>query len=169
MPRQYAAAHQAPVDTAPPPIPESPADGEKLAIETRFGTFEFDSHNTLSVPKGLLGFTEFRDFGLANIPDSRLSRFKLLQCLNEPTLAFLVLPLGTDSDMIERGDIEKALEELAISETSAAVLLIVTVRQTGEGIDLSVNLRAPLILDTERHMCWQHVMQNNRYAVRHPL
>ncbi|NIR61560.1 MAG: flagellar assembly protein FliW [Gammaproteobacteria bacterium] len=58
-----------------------------------------------------------------------------------------------------------------IARARASFLLIVTIRanETGEGIGMSVNLRAPIVLDSEQRIARQHVLSNGDYPVRQDL
>ncbi len=55
----------------------------------------------------------------------------------------------------------------AVADT--AFLLIVTVRSEGGKRSMTVNLRAPIAIDTGRRAARQCVLSNNAYSVRHPL
>jgi flagellar assembly factor FliW len=43
------------------------------------------------------------------------------------------------------------------------------VRRDDAGTHVSVNLRAPLFVDTRNHVARQYVMPNSKYPVRHSL
>lgn len=140
-----------------------------LVMESRFGTIEIHSDAMLNLPNGLLGFSEFREFGLAGIPGGRHPQFLVLQCLSEPDLAFLVAPLNLESKTIDDEDIEEACITLNIPRNDLAVFLIVTVRRDQEGAHVSVNLRAPLFVDIGKNTGRQFVLPNNKYSIRHTL
>jgi flagellar assembly factor FliW len=143
------------------------AESAAIAIETRFGEVAFDHASTIRMPRGLLGYAEYRDFGLTDMPDARLRQFKLLQCLSEPSLSFVVAPLNIEAGLIDEQDIRDAGRILAVDYADAAVLLIVATRRLGDTTQISVNLRAPIIVDRAAHLAWQHVLGNSRYPVRH--
>lgn len=146
------------------------AAGENaVTIENRFGAFAFDPRLAIAFPRGLLGFPDHRAFGLANLPDPRLSTFKLLQSLADPSLCFLVSPCATDGGPHAADDLEQALADLAIAREDAAILLLVTVRKAVEGVQLTVNLRAPLLVDTRAQTAHQYVLRNEDYLIQHPL
>jgi flagellar assembly factor FliW len=116
-----------------------------------------------------MGYAEYRDFGLAAMPDPRLDQFKLLQSFSEPGLSFAVLPLAMDNGMIEPSDVADACKVLGVNFGDAGVLVIVATRQIGATTQVSVNLRAPIVVDTENHTGWQYVLGNSRYPVRHVI
>jgi len=152
-------------DTAFAPAPA--ADDSKVVLETRFGVMSFDRTASIYMPRGLLGYAGFHDFALANLPDPKLTQFKLLQSLSDPALSFVVAPINLENDLIELADIEAACRTLSIAMADAALMLVVATRRIGAATQISVNLRAPVIVDTRNQAAWQHILSNHRYPVRH--
>ena len=146
--------------------PPGTVASETVTVDTRFGDIEFQLENAIYMPRGMMGYADFHDFGLANMPDPKLDQFKLLQCLVEPELSFIVAPLNPDTDTIEPDDIAMACETLSVKVENALVLLVVATRQIGPTVQISVNLRAPVIIDGANCTAYQHVLMNNRYPVR---
>jgi flagellar assembly factor FliW len=144
---------------------------KSILVETRFGDIEFVWDKAIYMPLGLLGFTDQHVFGLANIPGKNLDQFKLYQSLTEADLSFIVAPYNSDSGIYDPADIERAGKSLAIPEEDIAILLIVTVRPTGNGQNyaMSVNLQAPVIINTTRQIGWQHIMPHDKYPVQHDI
>lgn len=152
----------------------SPAAGEgdidqPLVFESRFGTLTLHPRAAIFFPQGLLGFADFRDFVIADLPDGKNPQFKALQCLTDPNLAFLVAPLPSDSPAIDGNDVEEACHTLSIAREDLAIVLIVTVRRDDDGAHVSVNLRAPVMIDTRQRTARQYVLPNNKYEIRHRL
>ncbi|MBZ0325697.1 MAG: flagellar assembly protein FliW [Alphaproteobacteria bacterium] len=139
------------------------------SIESRFGVVHYEPDRIINLPKGLLGFVDYRAFVLTELPDREPSRFKLLQCVNDASLSLIVMPLLAGDDVIDVADREEACDILGVPQGDAAFLLIVTVRHTAELVQFSVNARAPLVIDTRRLTGYQHVLSNNKYDIRHPL
>lgn len=120
-------------------------------------------------PQGLPGFPGATRFLLEPVlPDIGLLR---LASADIPELRFLVLAHAEGRLPLDPGDLEVACAELGIEPSDAAVLLVVTARvEPGSGRrDLSVNLRAPIFLDTAQRAAVQHVLPCPAYPVRHPL
>lgn len=156
------------------PAMATPQAGEKgmsgsRIIESRFGTIEIAPDAHISLPNGLLGFSEFHEFGIAALPNGRHPQFRVLQCLTTEDLAFLVAPLNIDSGAIEESDINEACTMLSISRDRLMIMLIVTVRRDDTGAQISVNMRAPVFIDTAQMIGRQYVLPNNRYSIRHVL
>jgi len=158
-----------PAGAIAPKTGSAPATEAAITIESRFGTIEIAPESRVSLPNGLLGFGEFHDFGLASLPDGRHPQFRILQCLDAAELSFLVAPLNMESGAISESDLNEACTTLEISRERLAILLIVTVRRDDAGAHVSVNMRAPLFIDTARNIGRQYVMPNNKYSIRHAL
>jgi flagellar assembly factor FliW len=147
------------------PIPET------VAVETRFGVYEFEAQSRIFMPAGPLGFQECRNFGLANLPDPRLSHFKLLQSLDQPDLSFIVTALPEDGGPIANEDLEEICRSVDAPLDEAIFLLIVTIRPNpqGEGITMTVNLRAPIVFTPHSGQARQCVSSKPDYAVQQPF
>ena len=98
-----------------------------------------------------------------------MQQFTLLQSLDDKSLAFITLPLNMDNPIIAEGDLKNACRDLQIAEGSLAALLVVSVHRGPAQVRLSVNARAPLLIDAERRMGVQYVFQNDQYKVQHML
>jgi flagellar assembly factor FliW len=155
----------------PPVVPAAapPSAEPQIVVESRFGTIVVESESRLAFPQGLLGFSDFHAFGVATLPDGKHPQFRVLQSLEDASLAFLVAPLNIESGAISADDLTEACTTLGIVREDLAVLLIVTVRREGEAAQVSVNLRAPVFVDARRRIARQYVLPNARYAIRHPL
>ena len=149
-----------PTGTRPRGRPRDPGLAEKITIATRFGEMEFGWDKAIYMPVGLLGFPDRQSFGLAHLPDISAGEFMLLQCLTDPDLSFIIAHYNPQSGVIERRDLDNAIASLAIPKEDAEVLVLVTLRpnKQGGGISISVNLQAPVILDTRRQTGWQFVL-----------
>lgn len=143
-----------------------PADKSRLIIDSRFGSLAISQNSILDFPRGLLGFGDYNSFGIAHLSDPRYGQFKVLQCLEDHQLAFLVLPLDPNTGFIDRADLESACSSLAINIDDLAILLVVTVRKTEAGAGVTANLRAPLLIDVTSRIGSQYVMRSERYPVR---
>jgi flagellar assembly factor FliW len=162
-------ANQSAQPTQAPPAMSGGDANQTLVIESRFGTLTVRPHASLLFPQGLLGFNDFRDFALADLPDGKQPQFKALQCLTDANLSFLVAPLPADSTAIDADDIHEACNSLSITPEDLAIVLIVTVRRDDDGAHVSVNLRAPVLIDTRHRVARQYVLPNNKYQIRHKL
>lgn len=142
---------------------------ELETIRSRFGDITVDAAKTITFARGMLGMPDKHRFVLANFPNPRMQQFMLLQSLDDRTLSFITLPLDLKNSIISAEDISGACRDLQIGETSAAILLIVNVHRSVDQVRLSVNARAPLMIDAERRIGAQYVFQHDTYNVQHML
>ena len=138
-------------------------------VETRFGAIAFAEDAVIKMPHGVLGFEDKHCYTLVTFPDESLSRFRLLQNIEEPSLSFVVLPLATDSGLIDPADMDELHEAIGASHEDVGILVIITVRKAETGITMTANLRAPIVLDARAMTARQCVLSNNKYSIRHAL
>ncbi len=148
------------------PVDES----ERLvSIDTRFGVVEFDRAQTITFPKGIPGFQGYGEFGLCRVPNCEQTSLMLLQSIEPRDLSFIVMPHDPAAGTYQDEELEEALLHLGINAADCAMLLIVSFQQVQDDHVMCVNLRAPLLIDGANRLAWQHIMTNDRYAVRHML
>ncbi len=138
-------------------------------IETRFGPVEISRSNPIVFERGLLGVPDSQNFVLVNFPSENLQQFKLLQSLDKDELSFITLPLDLDNSIIARADIEKACEDVNIPVDDVAILTIVSVHRSPDKVTLSINARAPLLINVRNRQALQYVFQHSRYQVQQML
>ena len=148
---------------------EPPSAVPIIEIETRFGRLLFGPNSILTMPAGPLGFADCHRFGLCNVPGAADARFKLLQCLDDQDLSFIVMPLVQPEEHLRQSDIDDLCQAIDTTLTDAAFLLIVTLRPGPEGMSFTVNLRAPIIIDCKRAVARQAVLNDSRYPIRQAI
>lgn len=151
----------------PPQSMQEAAEAE--VMDTRFGRVTIHRKHPLVFPNGLLGMPDKFEYCLTNFPSEKLSRFKLLQSLNDNELSFITLPVDVDNNIVERRDIDIACRDLEMKVDDLTMLLIVTVHRAGSNVRLSVNARAPIFIDTPRRVASQYVFHNNKYQIQHMI
>jgi flagellar assembly factor FliW len=119
---------------------------------------------TIAFPQGLPGFPDATRFALLPLD---------VQCADEADLRFLVLPYLEKRLPLRREDLDRACTLAGVPSEHAAILLVVTRRPPVAAADgagqLCVNLRAPVLVNTERRIAVQCVLPSPDYSVRHPL
>jgi flagellar assembly factor FliW len=130
---------------------------------------EFMDQHAIYMPRGMMGFADKKNFGLAQIPDPRMDSFLILQSLTEPDLSFILMPLDPESQIIEQRDIDTVRDGFSIEPPDLAVLSVVSIRDVGGSAQVSINLRAPVFVDVANRSAWQHVLSNGRYPIRYIL
>jgi flagellar assembly factor FliW len=149
--------------------PHLPSDARPgHVMPTRFGAVAVDEARIVRLPHGLFGFPQRTLFMLTELPD-RESPFKLLQSVEDPELGLLVLPLDADGGMIRHRHLERAAIQAGIGIDDLVALAVVTLRAGPGDVRCTVNLKAPILIDSEKRLGIQHVLASDDYDVRHPL
>lgn len=142
----------------------------RTTVQTRFGVIEFDQNSMLQFPKGLPGFKDYREFGLAKLPGvGEDSNLVLLQSIDPNDISFIVCSYEPSAGLIDPHDIAEACEHLGVRTEDCAIALIANFHRKDDSVQISVNLRAPLFIDGANQRAWQHILSNDKYNVRHML
>jgi flagellar assembly factor FliW len=142
---------------------------EPEVIDTRFGKIALQKSNPITFPRGLLGMPDKFHFFLTEFPNEKLHKFKLMQCLDDYNLSFITLPLTLQNDIVMAEDLTQGCKELGMNVESLVTLLIVSVQRTPGKTQVSVNARAPLLIDTSSRLAAQYVFTTDRYLVQQPI
>jgi flagellar assembly factor FliW len=130
------------------------------------GEVEASPESFLSLPEGLIGFEEHQEFVLLELSD--YEPFRWLLSFTDPGISF---PLLDPSSLIpgysvELVGVERQALELEDGE-SPAIYVIASILE--EGAQVTVNLRAPLVVNQRRRTARQVVLSDGRWDVQHPL
>ena len=135
-------------------------------VTTRFGEIDIDESKIIDMRGGIIGFEHLKKYVLHIKDDNNL--FWWFQSLDDGAIAFVVInPYSAKADyetMISDNDV-KLLE---IEEAEDVVLLaIVTIRQNP--FSVSVNLRAPVVINAKKKIAKQIVLEDAQYPVQYYL
>lgn len=132
----------------------------------RFGTVEVADDRRVRFVRPIVGFDGLDDYGI--IEDPETTPVLWLQSLEAPEVLFPLVDLSLIADgyAVELDD--EAVAELGVQRSEDARLLgILTLSDNPSAI--SVNLRAPIVLNTRGATALQLVLQDRDLAVRHPV
>ncbi len=132
-----------------------------------FGELEYKAEDLLHFSKGLLGFEDCNDFILIENTDSG-GVFKWLQSVNQPELAFVVMnPFFVVPDY--EFDIPKSTVKMLQLEKPADAKVLSVVKIPDDLDKMTVNLRAPIVINTLNKYAAQIVLEDEKYSLRHPV
>jgi len=146
----------------------------RQVVTKRFGMVTVSEDEQFAVPRGIPGFSTMRHAVLlaAGSPDAgRLNPDEhslfWLQDLDDGDLAFLcVVPWGLFRDY----DLEIDEEDFGIDDSvDVRVLNLVTVDRSGAEPALTVNLRAPVIVDVRRRQLFQTILPDAKWPINAEL
>ena len=140
-----------------------------ITIKSRFGKIEVDKSKQISFKHGVLGIPRAVTFCLTKLPTITSDQFKLLQCLEDDELSFIVVPAQYDNRLIESQDLDEACKVLDIKTDKLLLLFIVTIQENGAKREISVNAKAPVLVDVESKTAHQYVLQNPSYKIQHKI
>ena len=141
-----------------------------MKVDTRyFGEVEIADEKIIHFEQGIPGFEEYKDYTiLYDVEDEENAFFSWLQCVTEKGLAFPIVnpfkvkedynPIVEDALLAEIG--ECTPEELA-------VFLMATVPSNPKLT--TVNMKAPLLINTVNHRGMQIIVENEEYEIRHRI
>jgi flagellar assembly factor FliW len=153
---------------APQDLPTLP---ESVVVPIRLGNRAATAGRRVRMPNGPLGFQDHHDFALVDLPDPELAQFKLLRSLEDQGPVLIVTPIPESGGPIADEDLAEIAGTAGIFLEDAVFLLIVTARPKPEvdDLDLSINLRAPIVFNPATRLARQCVIRNPRYRVQQPF
>ena len=136
-----------------------------MKVETiRFGTLEIDDQSIIRMPRGPLGFEDENEFCMIqHRPDCN---FQWLQSIHDPRLAFVVVDPTMFVEGYEFEISDSDVEKLHLTSDDEALVLAITTITNG-GKDITLNLAAPVVINSRELLGMQIVLQNESYSVRH--
>jgi flagellar assembly factor FliW len=140
-----------------------------LVYDTRFGQVHLREDRLISFPDGLFGFADCTVFGLSALPNVDESPLLLLQCVNEPDVAFMVADPNVLGLELKEEDKRQALKETKMPAEDTQFLVILTMYDHGDGYYVTANTKAPLMLDSLRRIGRQHILTNQAYSTQQKI
>ncbi|MCR5232356.1 MAG: flagellar assembly protein FliW [Lachnospiraceae bacterium] len=139
-----------------------------MTIETKlFGEINVDDSKLITFPQGIIGFPELKDFMLIHDGEGN-GNIKWMQSIQEPAFAMPVVdPLSVIPEY--NPNIEDELLKPLDGITQDNMLVIVTITVPKEIEKMTVNLRAPIIINSESRKAAQLIIDDDKYQVKFPI
>lgn len=138
-----------------------------MKLRTKYlGEVEADKEKIIRFPKGIPGFLDETEFVILDLPNN--SAFQLLQSVKTEDLAFVITnpylfvqeyTFNLDDNLIESLEIKEQEE--------VAVYTIITVRKPFK--ESTMNLRAPIIINTTTKCAKQYILNDSIYSSKKPI
>ncbi len=137
-----------------------------MILQTKyFGDLDINESDIIRFNHGLPGFDKVHEFILINNEEEG-SPFKWLQGVSEPKPAFVIVdPFAIKKDY-EIKLIDEVLKELEIEEAETVSLYCIVV-VPDDITKMTVNLQAPVVINTISRKGRQYILDTDRYGVRH--
>lgn len=141
-----------------------------MRIETRiFGAVEITDDKIITFENGIIGFPELKRFTLLHDDEAGTDAgIRFLQSVEEPGFAMPVMdPLivKQDYDPVVEDELLAGIGEL--NENNLLVMVTVTV--PSDLTKMSVNLQGPIIINVEKRLAVQLIVENKDYPVKYPI
>ena len=130
------------------------------------GVVEAAPDSFLTLPDGLIGFEEHKEYALLTLAD--YEPFRWLQSFSDPGLSFPVLDPASFVASYEPQLSEADRLGLGL-EPGETPLLFVIASVEDSGHSVTVNLRAPLVIHPRHRVARQVVLADSRWEIQHPI
>ncbi|KEH89017.1 flagellar assembly protein FliW [Clostridium novyi A str. BKT29909] len=138
-----------------------------MKIHTKYhGSVEYKTEDIIEFKKGVPGFNELRKFIYFPIENNEM--FSVLHSIEDSEVGFIVTSpfnvikdyeIKLDDEIIKRLNIEKESD----------VLVVNTVTLNSKIENITVNMCAPIIINIEKKLGEQLILNNPKYVVKQPL
>ncbi|HVO65638.1 MAG TPA: flagellar assembly protein FliW [Syntrophales bacterium] len=135
-------------------------------VTARFGEIEVDESKIINMQGGIIGFEHLKKY-ILHMQDEK-NPFWWYQSLDDGKIAFVVI-----NPFIAKADYEPVISDndikfLEIKGPDDVVLLaIVTILQNP--FSVSANLRAPIVINAEKRIAKQIILEDQTYPVKYYL
>jgi flagellar assembly factor FliW len=138
-----------------------------MIITTKFhGTREYSAEDILTFKKGLPGFEQLKKYILFPVENNEF--FSILQSIEDESIGLVVTsPFEIVKNYEFKLD-DNLIEKLAIKEPED-VLVMSTVTLSSMPENITINLKAPIIINIKEKLGEQIILEKEQYKVKHPL
>jgi flagellar assembly factor FliW len=136
-----------------------------LKIKSKpFGEIEIENPVIIEIKDGIIGFESVKKYVLLDPPEE--SAFKWLQSIDNPDLAFIVIPPDIFHYNYKLEVSKEDLESIGLKNPEEAVCLAIVVVPEDPS-RMSANLQAPIVINPKNFLAKQMISTNPQYTVRH--
>jgi flagellar assembly factor FliW len=144
----------------PPGVAALSIDSKKL------GKISVAADNVITFPQGLLG-AKFQRFAL--LEDPRLAPCAVLQCVENPELAFIVMEPWKAVPDYKPGSLVSALRDLGAESLQDLQVLVVMTIPRDQSQEPTANLLGPILLNRKLHRGKQVIIESPQYSNKHRI
>ena len=141
-----------------------------MLVETKwFGKVEIADDKIITFENGLMGFEDYKKYTIIyDSTEESKGGVMWLQSLDEVSLALPVI-----DPMIIRQDYDPFVDDEALKaieiDDKTEFLVLVTMTVPAEIEKMSVNLKAPIVINAENLKACQIIAENDDYLVKFPI
>lgn len=141
-----------------------------MFIKTKyFGEINLEEDKVIEFPQGIMGFEGYNKYTLLyDIEEGEKPMISWLQCVEEPDLAIPVMnPLFVKADY--NPTVEDALLSLLGEMNDENALVLVTITVPADKTKVTVNLKAPFVINSDTRKGCQIIVENSDYPVKYNI
>ena len=131
---------------------------------TRFGNVEVLEENIIRFPDGIPGFEEHREWCILGEQENPV---KWLQSLEDESIALPIMAPQTVSPEYDAKVPDSELENIHPDSADDLVLMSVVAIPPDAPWNMTINLRAPVVINKRLNLACQVIALNEEYGVRH--
>lgn len=132
----------------------------------RFGQIEIHDDKIIAFPEGIPGFESIRQFIVIETLNTRPIYW--LQSIDEPSVALSIINPYEVLKEYSPAILEQDMKELALASPES--MLVFTVVVLPEDITtMTANLAAPILINVDKSLGRQILVDAKEYSVRHPI
>jgi flagellar assembly factor FliW len=147
-----------------PTCPGSPC----VSVESKIlGHIQVPENQIISFVSGLPGFPDYQRYALLH--DQPRSRLSYLQCLEDPSLAFIVTDPNNLVPDYRLKNCPTALKELRARSTEDLQVLVTLTIPPGRPREMTANMMSPLLVNPDQGLGKQVVIEKPQYSHQHPV
>lgn len=140
-----------------------------MRIQTRcFGEIDLSEEKIITFERGLFGFEDYKRYTILFDIDEEDVSISWLQSVDEPSLALPVINPG-----LVKKDYNPVLEDELLDHlgelTEENIIVFVTVSVPQDVKNTTVNLKAPIVINSDTRKGCQVVAENQDYPVKYKV
>lgn len=136
-------------------------NSSKLGVE-----IEYVEDDLITFTSPIPGFPDLNDFLL--LSDPNYAPYLLLQSVEDPDICFILVDTLMFFPTYDPNIGKRDLKTLAANDKKEIKLLSIVVIRNGESIP-TTNLRAPLVVNFDKKLAKQVILDDDNYEIRTPL
>ncbi|MDE6208113.1 MAG: flagellar assembly protein FliW [Lachnospiraceae bacterium] len=133
-----------------------------------FGEILVDDNKVINFIQGIIGFPDLKKFMLIHDSESEDKKISWLQSIDEPSFALPVIdPLVIDKNYNPEIE-DELLNPLEIKKIED-LLVVTTVTVPSDIKNMTVNMKAPIIINAANLKAAQLIVEDDKYLVKYPV
>ncbi len=133
-----------------------------------FGEIEVNEEKVICFDEGIIGFPDLNRFMLIHDVEAEKKTVSWLQSIDEPAFAMPVVdPLAVDKEYnpVVEDELLRPLGDMVEED----IIVLVTMTVPADVKKATVNLKAPIVVNSNNLKACQIILDDEKYLVKHPV